>query len=265
MIVSAKSKISDIIKENIGAIDVIASINTHFQKLKNPLLRKLLAPRINVEEAAKIGGVKVTDILERLESIGFEIDKNSGEARTLDSALSPSVNDFLSGHEVVYLNVKPMISDGHDPIKEILKSVGILKADQILCIINFFEPIPLMNLLKNKGFDSYTVVLEKDKLYHTFFKKVKEEKTVADLAAIKSSRNFSFESRIVKEIDVRGMEMPLPMITIMNELPGLAGNEVLKVLHFRIPHLLLKELDQKGFNYKIEEYDDSLVLLYIYK
>ena len=38
MKVSEKTKISALIKEDKAVIDVIASINSHFKKLKNPVL-----------------------------------------------------------------------------------------------------------------------------------------------------------------------------------------------------------------------------------
>lgn len=40
MIITENTRISEIIKHDSRTIDVIASINKHFKKLKNPVLRK---------------------------------------------------------------------------------------------------------------------------------------------------------------------------------------------------------------------------------
>ena len=42
MQIAANTKISVLIKENPAAIDAIATINKHFEKLRNPVLRKIL-------------------------------------------------------------------------------------------------------------------------------------------------------------------------------------------------------------------------------
>ena len=74
MQISASTKISTLIKENEGVIDVIASINKHFKKLQNPFLRKMLAPRVSIADAARVGGVPVCVMIDKLRDFGFEVE-----------------------------------------------------------------------------------------------------------------------------------------------------------------------------------------------
>lgn len=67
------SILSDIIEENESAIDAIASINSNFIKLKNPVLRKIFASSVNIKQAASIGGVHPDILLNELSKIGFII------------------------------------------------------------------------------------------------------------------------------------------------------------------------------------------------
>jgi len=83
MKITEHTKISKLIQENPASIDVIAGINKHFRKLKNPVLRKLLAPRVSIAEAAKIGDTTVEVFLSKLKEIGFEVEL---------SATAPSQN-----------------------------------------------------------------------------------------------------------------------------------------------------------------------------
>lgn len=55
MVVNRDTRISKLIDENYDVIDTIVSINKHFRKLKNPVLRRVLAPRVSVADAAKKG------------------------------------------------------------------------------------------------------------------------------------------------------------------------------------------------------------------
>ena len=65
------TKISQLINANPAVIEAIASINRHFEKLRNPILRKILASRVTIADAAKIGGTTVQQFYEKLGPLGF--------------------------------------------------------------------------------------------------------------------------------------------------------------------------------------------------
>ena len=73
MIITSSTRIGAVIKENPQAIETLISLSPHFNKLKNPILRKLLAPRVTIAEAAIIGDCPVNKILDHLAKIGFEV------------------------------------------------------------------------------------------------------------------------------------------------------------------------------------------------
>jgi TusA-related sulfurtransferase len=64
---------------------------------------------------------------------------------------------------------------------------------------------------------------------------------------------------------VRALEMPLPMITILNEIKKMEDNQALYVQHKKVPHFLLPELKDSGFSYLIKEDGEGDVKLLIYK
>lgn len=71
MKVTRRTKISEIIKHDKNAIEAIISVNSHFEKLRNPILRKVLAPRVTIEDAARIGKCKVNDLFSALSKNWF--------------------------------------------------------------------------------------------------------------------------------------------------------------------------------------------------
>ncbi|HNA34565.1 MAG TPA: DUF2249 domain-containing protein, partial [Flavobacteriales bacterium] len=66
-------------------------------------------------------------------------------------------------------------------------------------------------------------------------------------------------------IDVRHLEMPLPMLTILDALEHLPEGHALYVDHKRIPVFLLPELEERGFEYRVKEIADGDVKLFIFK
>ena len=57
--INANTKISYLIKAHPDALEAIISMDPKFQKLRNPLLRKVLAGRASIAMASKIAGCQI--------------------------------------------------------------------------------------------------------------------------------------------------------------------------------------------------------------
>ena len=69
----------------------------------------------------------------------------------------------------------------------------------------------------------------------------------------------------LETVDVRNLEMPLPMHTILEALDVLSSDKALFVYHKRIPVFLLPELEERNFSTRIKEISEAEVQLLIYK
>ncbi|HHH52803.1 MAG TPA: DUF2249 domain-containing protein [Bacteroidetes bacterium] len=268
MKINAQTKISDIIKANKDVIDVIATINKHFKKLKNPILRKVLAPRVTVADAAKIGGIDIDILLDRLSSVGFEVERSEKEK---SNKKNPKENiDNFSGKEIIELDARIDLEKGIDPFKSIMSAIKKLPKGKVLKIINTFEPLPLIKILSEKGY-AFKVERENNLVY-TYFTKIQGKPKKDDLPAeiIEDDKELfdkvldSYKGKL-KEIDVRDLEMPLPMVTILQEIEDLPEGFALYVHHKRIPQFLLKELQERGYNLVGKKLDEANTKLIIYK
>ncbi|HRF19059.1 MAG TPA: DUF1858 domain-containing protein, partial [Chitinophagaceae bacterium] len=66
MIINANTKIATVLKAHPGALEAIISISPKFQKLRNPILRKLMAGRTSLAMASKVGGCTINEFFEKL-------------------------------------------------------------------------------------------------------------------------------------------------------------------------------------------------------
>jgi len=265
MIVTKDTKISKLINENKNAIDTIASINKNFAKLKNPILRKVLATRVSIKDAAKIGNTSINDILKRLEEIGFNVSYDDTD---ITNNNTPILKNKIEG-KLIILDVRPIIETGADPFKEIMQSVKKLNKGETLKIINVFEPIPLMKILKEKGFTTWTDKIY-DNEYHTFFTKetkIPSKEIVEGMPITEGSFDEKLASygRNIKEIEVRHLEMPEPMVTILAELETLPDNYALLVNHKKVPQFLLPELKKREYIWMSKNIEFGHTLLLIFK
>lgn len=258
MTINQNTKIAALLKHNPASLEAIVSISPKFEKLRNPVLRKLMAGRASIAMASKIGGCRVDDFFEKLGPLGFDIDAAT-PAITEDENERP---DFKEEQLVVF-DVRPILQSGEDPLSQILQKIKTIQSGQVLKIVNTFEPTPLMLLLQKQGFESHAIHLN-DNLVETFF-----YKTGASLP-IETKTPANDWDEIIKNhplhtIDVRHLQMPQPMHTILENLDTLQSGTALFVYHKRIPVFLLPELAQRKFDYRIKEINTEEVHLLIFK
>ena len=87
LILNAKTKISAILKQQPDALEAIISISPKFEKLRNPLLRKLMAGRASVGMASKIAGCSIQDFYNKLTPLGFHVDASTATEDKNDNTL----------------------------------------------------------------------------------------------------------------------------------------------------------------------------------
>jgi len=273
MKVTRRTKISEIIKHDKNAIEAIISVNSHFEKLRNPILRKVLAPRVTIEDAARIGKCKVNDLFSALSKIGFETEHISSDNTESVVQDSKRISEARNGGKIKKLEVRPTLSGGADPFTDIMKELKTVPEGYALEVINTFEPTPLIKILEKKGYESM-VVTEGD-VVRTYFLKT------GDSTETEKGNDSNFElqkvtineldsardkfAQKVREVDVRNLEMPLPMVTILGELEELPDDYALYVHHKKIPQYLLPELKDRGFKSIAAEIDEGNVKMLIHR
>lgn len=267
MIINANTKIGAIIKEKPEALEQIISLRPVFEKLRNPLLRKIIATRTSIAMASRLGGCSISDFYGKLQPLGFEIDTVTlPEAEEKEPA--PDFILSLKDGQLVDLDVRPVISSGKDPLKLIMEQVKTLKGGQVLKLINSFEPTPLIALLDKKGYLSY-VDNRGDGLVETYFykseKALEPEKPEINTAQSDWDEMMERYRGNLHTIDVRELAMPLPMHTILESLDELETGKALYVYHKRIPVFLLPELQDRQFDYRIKEIKEGEVHLLIFR
>lgn len=268
MTINANTKIASLLKHNAAALEAIVSISPKFTKLRNPILRKVIAARTSISMASKLGGCSVDDFFKKLQPLGFEIDqaavvmKKENENKPVPGFVN------IGADKMIELDVRSVIESGKDPLDISVKKVKTLETGSVLKIINSFEPTPLMHLLGKQGFESYAETISDD-LVNTYFYKKSGINVLAENKETDHSKGWDeilnrFKGKL-ETIDVRALEMPLPMHTILEALETLSMDKALFVYHKRISVFLLPELEEQQFSYRIKEISDAEVHLLIYK
>jgi hypothetical protein len=272
MLVNADTKIAALLKHHPQALDSIISISPRFEKLRNPLLRKLMAGRTSIGMAAKIGGCSEADFYRVLQPLGFIADKPMPKKTAAPVPLRPALLQALQPRQLLQLDVRPLLAGGEDPLKLILATIKSLQEEEVLKIINTFEPSPLIALLKQRGWASWTDCPAPGHFETYFFREsdadTEKIEAPAPLPPASEGDWEALEGRFAGNmvpLDVRALEMPGPMIRILETLEGLAPELALYVVHKRLPLFLLPELAQRGYTYRSRELSENEVHLLIFR
>ena len=134
--INLNTKIAAILKQHPDALEAIISISPKFEKLRNPILRKLMAGRASIAMASKMSGCAVNDFFAKLIPLGFEVDKAIVTEEKDEIQVVPEFFRNLSQKQIVELDVRPLIENGTDPLNIILKKVKNVHPGQVLKIIN---------------------------------------------------------------------------------------------------------------------------------
>jgi len=268
--ITDNTKISELIKADKACIDAIARVARPFHRLRNPILRNVMASRVSIAEAARMGGCTVAAIVEALAPLGFAYETEE----TGDTTALPRPAWLQDADGVIRYDVRPVIESGTDPLKEILGRFKEVPPGGILCIINSFVPTPLIRLLEQEKAEGSYVETVSDKEFHTYFLKKKKagpakagtgDKVIMDDAASFDAVRRRFPREQIREADVRHLEMPMPMQTILDALAVLPKGHMLYVHHKRVPVYLLEELADKHYEVHIHTADDSNVKMILFE
>jgi uncharacterized protein (DUF2249 family) len=147
------------------------------------------------------------------------------------------------------LDVRPDLRQGHDPFAKIMQTVGQLAAEQELLLIAPFEPVPLYEVLAQRGFA------------HAAHQAAPSEWRVTFRPATASTPES--ESQQTFQLDTRGMEPPEPLLRILNVLETLGAGQRLIAHIDREPLLLYPELVERGWAYEGASQPDGSFIIRI--
>lgn len=275
-LINAQTKIATLLKQHPDALETIVTLSPDFKKLRNPILRRLMAGRTTIAMASKIGGCTPDDFFQALAPLGFSVtDLKADQAKNglVQDNIMPKYLQDIDAKYIQRFDVREILNEGNDPLKAIQQKVKSIAPGHVLVIVNSFEPVPLIKLLSKQGFETYVHTIDPDQV-ETYFYKTLEAVSPNQKEQSQEESNPSneawetvlqrFENNLVR-IDVRHLEMPMPMMTILENLESLAEEQALYVQHKRIPVFLLTELKERGFDYRINEVQDAEVYLLIFK
>lgn len=165
--ITPDTKVSELLKYYPELEESLLRYSSAFAALKNPVLRRTVAKVTSLQQAAKVGGVSIVEMVDALRK---------------EAGLSPLGESFCPDSDNIHipvsqtppetpvtftLDVRPIIEAGDHPKDAVLLAAEKLKTGKCMEFISSFPPTPLIDLLQKKGFE-ITMLAPRDGKVSTF-------------------------------------------------------------------------------------------------
>ncbi len=142
LIITPKTKISQVINSYPQLEDVLIEYVPTFEKLKNPILRKTIAKITTLQQASAVGNVRVEDLINRLrQEIGQDLYSDS-----VDIGYNIKKPQWFSEELIATeFNAKDMLARGEHPVNQVIADLNSMDNGKIYKLITPFLPAPLID------------------------------------------------------------------------------------------------------------------------
>lgn len=121
-----------------------------FARLKNPILRRTVARVATLEQAARIGGISVRELVRRLRAAAGQGPPE--DAGGEEPALEGPAPDWVVPERIrARFDADAMLATGEHPIGRVRRSVSALEPGEIVELTSSFRPVPLIETFRRAG------------------------------------------------------------------------------------------------------------------
>jgi len=131
--------------------DVLIGLAPPFKKLKNPLVRKGVARVASLQQAAAVGGISVSDLVNKLRAVVGQPPIASVNSDEQAAYLSARPGWFDAARIVASIDENKSDPD-RMPIAAVLQRASTLQPGEILELVTTYLPAPGIDILKQKGY-----------------------------------------------------------------------------------------------------------------
>lgn len=120
-----------------------------FARLRNPLLRRTVAKVATLEQAARVGGISVRELVRRLREAAGQ---SGGEPAGMETVAAEETPAWVNDEHVRFaIDADAMLETGVHPIGKVRACASELRPGELIKLTSSFRPEPLLETMRRAG------------------------------------------------------------------------------------------------------------------
>ncbi|MCU7494858.1 MAG: DUF1858 domain-containing protein [Ignavibacteria bacterium] len=166
--ITPETKVGELLESYPFLEAVLIDLAPVFTKLKNPVLRKTIARVTSLRQAATVGQLPVSKLINELRRAAGMDSEADFEADSW-KLNAPEKQEEEIRPSVIY-DARQDLEDGVHPGAKVATGVSKLNSGEVYLLITPFTPAPLIDKMKDKGHTVWSRKAGKNK-FETYIKK----------------------------------------------------------------------------------------------
>ncbi|WKZ69716.1 MAG: DUF1858 domain-containing protein [Melioribacteraceae bacterium] len=158
--ITPKTLVGDLLKNYPQLEDKLIEIAPVFKKLKNPVLRRTVAKVTTLKQASVVGGVSLSLLINELRNAtgldDIEVEEDIFE-KIKPKPVWVEENPIKKKYDA-----REDLENGNHPAVKVTKEILELKENENYLLITPFIPAPLLKIMEDKGFETFTEKAEEE-------------------------------------------------------------------------------------------------------
>ncbi|MCP4542945.1 MAG: DUF1858 domain-containing protein [Chloroflexi bacterium] len=168
MEITGQTTVYELLKEYPQLEQVIIDVNPRFKQIRSPVVRRTVTRVTSLRQAAQVGGVPVSEFVNHLrEAVGQPPDGAMDAAKEEP----PEIAGWLDQSPSRIVDGKVWLDAGKNPLGEINKELKTMSGHDVLLFKTDFSPKPLIDTLREQGYEVASVPSDQVGWYNTFIRK----------------------------------------------------------------------------------------------
>lgn len=147
LIITPETKIFDLLENYPTLENKLIEIAPVFSKLKNPVLRKTITKVTSLKQAALVGSVSLSHLVNELRKEVGQVSESFKETDKVDKSILKHPENIKEVYDATL-----DIEAGNHPLGKVMGDIQKLGDDECYLLITPFLPAPLIQKVEEKGF-----------------------------------------------------------------------------------------------------------------
>ncbi len=248
-VVLASSNIKETLDRYPVLKDVLMELSPKFKRMQNPVLYNTLARFADFNDAAKVTGLSICEILH---TINDYLGTKEELLKMMPECIEENKDEELQSVDITWTEDKELYIYNNDTMEELIERVALLKPGENIIVISREKPDELLKMAKGLEF---LFNIEKNREYRISIFNPKKEQPILS----RKERKDTFDV-----LDVRNADRD-PFDIIMKKAYEIKEEEGFALVQRFEPYPIINMLSEMGFEYETVKKGESEFWVYFYK